>query len=67
MNGLKLDFEIADKITLANLIEQRSMLIDMMLDYDRGAWMHPDDVVYNKKLLKALNRVINYFGGDNEL
>jgi hypothetical protein len=68
MTGLKLDFEVADKITLANLIESRKMIETMMWEHEHmGTWLHPDDLVYNKKLLKSLNRVIDYFGGDDEL
>jgi hypothetical protein len=67
MRGLQIDFEIADKITLVNLIEQRKMIDQMTVDYEQGGWMHPDDVIYNKKLRKALTRVIHYFGGEDEL
>jgi hypothetical protein len=66
MRGLQIDFEIADKITLIILIDQRKTIDDMMLKHEQGGWMHPDDVIYNKKLRKALTRVIDYFGGDDE-
>ena len=65
---MKIDFEVADKITLKNLVNNRDMIkcdIEKHLFDPENNWMHPDDVVYNKKLLKALNRVIDYFGGEN--
>jgi phage pi2 protein 07 len=67
MSGLKIDIEIADKITLTNLLQHHKMIDQMMVEYEQGGWMHPEDVVYNKKLRKALARVIYYFGGADEL
>lgn len=66
MRGLQIDFDIADRITLLTLIDQRKMVKDQLKKHSEGGWMHPEDVEYNVKLVKALNRVIDYFGGGNE-
>lgn len=29
-----------------------------------GKWMHPDDVVFNEQMVKRLEYVISYFGGE---
>jgi hypothetical protein len=28
-----------------------------------GYWLHPDDVVNNMKLIRAMNLLIGYYGG----
>lgn len=64
--GITIDYETADRITLATLIEQREYLKKEMKEHlKNGAWMHPDDVENNPKLIKHLSKVIEYFGGDN--
>ena len=64
--GITIDYETADRITLATLIEQRKYLKKEMKEHlEMGAWMHPDDVENNTKMIKHLAKVIEYFGGDN--
>jgi len=65
-NGLELDYETADKITLLNLEEQRKFLIKELMEYMGGKWMHPDDVFKNEEIIKAMEVLIPYYGGTNE-
>lgn len=66
MTGLQLDFEAADSITLSNLKFHRDIVRGMMEKHAQGAWMHLDDIGFNVQLINALDRIISYFGGDNE-
>jgi hypothetical protein len=64
MKKFKLDYELADKITLANLKDQRKMLKKMNKDHlQNGTWLHPDDLVQNAKLIDAMTEIIDYYGG----
>ena len=60
---LEIDYETADRITLITLKDNRKCLKKELKDYGKGAWMHPEDVVYNTKLVEALDVVIHYYGG----
>lgn len=62
--GLALDYETADKITILNLIDARSCLQKELDDYEDGAWLHPEDVAYNLKMVKALSAVIKHYGAE---
>jgi hypothetical protein len=65
-NGLELDYETADRITILSLQDQRKCLIKDLNDYKEGKWMHPEDVVRNAEIIKALELLIPYFGGTND-
>ena len=60
---LELDFETADNITLLVLKENRKYLKKDLKEHEKGAWMHPEDVVYSTKLIEALDVIIDYYGG----
>jgi hypothetical protein len=64
-DGLKISWETADNITVDNL---HDVYVSTKRDLDRHArgdmWMHDDDVKANAKLVKALKRVLNYYGKD---
>ena len=60
---LEIDYETADRITLITLKDNRKYLKKELKDHKKGAWMHPEDVVYNAKLIEALDVVIHYYGG----
>ena len=60
---LEIDFETADRITLITLKDNRKYLKKELKAHKKGAWMHPEDVVYNNKLIEALDVVIHYYGG----
>lgn len=64
-NGLEIDFEIADKITLINLTDYRKCLQGELDEYYKSdSYLHPDDVVGNKIRIEALNLLIKDFGGE---
>lgn len=59
----KLDYDIVDAITLKGLKEHRKMLKKSLKDhFEKGSWMHPEDVVYNAKLVDAMTEIIEYYG-----
>ena len=64
-NGLQIDYEIADKIALATLIDYRKCLQGELDEYYKSdSYLHPDDVVGNKIRIEALNLLIKDFGGE---
>jgi hypothetical protein len=72
MKNIELSVEVADGITLSNLKEHRKYLSDALQQWTdnprtdfnpTGYWLHPDDVVGNTVLVKALDVVISYYGG----
>jgi len=60
---LEIDIETAERITLLSLKDQKEYLKKELKAHKKGAWMHPEDVVYNTKLIEALVVVIKYYGG----
>jgi len=60
---IELDDDIADGITLATLKEHLKMANDFLEKFENGGYLHPDDVVSNMHLVRALKVVIDYFGG----
>ena len=74
MKNLEIPFEVADGITKANLIECRNYLQSELDQWETnpkdetnpdGYWLHPEDVVGNMQLVKAMTLIINYYGGEN--
>lgn len=63
-NGLMLDYDIADKITLLTLQDQLKYLRKELEDYKEGKWLHPEDVAGNIKLIAAFELLIPYYGGE---
>jgi len=62
-NGITLDFDTADRITLLVLKDQLKYLRKELEDYKEGKWLHPEDVVNNVKIIAALELLIPYYGG----
>jgi hypothetical protein len=62
-NGLMLDYDIADKITLLALQEQLKYLRKELEDFKDGKWLHQEDVTNNIQLIAALKLLIPYYGG----
>jgi hypothetical protein len=60
---LEIDSETADRITVSSLKEQRRYLEKELDKFKKGEWLHPDDVANNTKLIRALDLVINHYGG----
>ena len=72
-SGLTISFEVADGITIGNLMECRERLQEELdrwkenprsEDNPTGYWLHPEDVGNNLKMILHLNAVIKYFGGE---
>ena len=70
--GLSIPYEVGHGITLASLIDSRDYLqseLDQWTDNPKdelnpdGYWLHPEDVVNNMKLVRAMNLLIEYYGG----
>ena len=68
---LELDGEIADGITVLNLINYRAYLKTELNLWKKnpksdtnpdGYWLHPEDVAGNIKAIEALNLIIKHFG-----
>jgi hypothetical protein len=68
--GLTIDFETADRITRLNLTEHRDYLnseLEKMyttMDSENPYWMHPDDIDLNHSMVKRINVLLEYFGGE---
>jgi len=68
---LELDGEIADGITVLNLINYRAYLKKELAQWKKnpksdsnpdGYWLHPEDVAGNIRAIEALNLIIKHFG-----
>lgn len=53
--------DLKDKLFVNFLIDDLSFII-----MDSGSHQHPDDVKYDKKLIKAYKRILDYYGHDTE-
>lgn len=64
--GLEIDYETADRITLAVLVDHLKMLKEEVRKHkEEGTWMHPEDFHDAEvKLIPALEVLIPYYGGD---
>ena len=64
--GLEIDFETADKITLACLKDQLGYLKEeVRLHVEEGEYLHPEDYHNSMtKLIPALELLIPYYGGE---
>jgi hypothetical protein len=74
MKNLEIPFEVADGITRCNLIDAKNYLQSELDQWNAnpktednpdGYWLHPEDVVINMQLVKAMSLIINYYGGEN--
>lgn len=59
--NLEIDYEMADKITVASLKNYRDSLIESLENHKNGGWMHEDDVVHANKMVQAINFVLKDF------
>ena len=62
-NGITIDFDTADRITLLVLKDQLKYLRKELEDYKEGKYLHPEDVVRNAEIIAALELLIPYYGG----
>lgn len=65
IKGVVLDYETADRITLATMKDQLRYLSEEVVQHEKkGSYMHPEDYHESKtKLIPALKTLIKYFGG----
>ena len=63
MTKLEIDIETAERITLVCLKEHQKYIKKELKAFKKGGYMHPEDVVYNTRLLEALETIIHYYGG----
>jgi hypothetical protein len=62
-SGIMLPHEAADAITVATLKDAvRYMQKELDDHFERGQWMHIDDIVNNRELIYCITRVLRYFG-----
>jgi hypothetical protein len=67
---MRIDFETADRITRLNLTEHRDYLqseLDKLyatMDSDNPYWMHPEDVDLNHVMIRQINSILDYYGGE---
>jgi hypothetical protein len=62
-NGLTIDYDTADRITLLTMHDQLKYLRKELEDFKEGKYLHPEDVTNNIKLIAALELLIPYYGG----
>ena len=74
-SGLEIPFEVADGIVLASLQSQRRYLKTELKNWEKnpktdnnpeGVWLHPEDVVNNTVLIRAMGEIIRYYGGEHD-
>lgn len=70
MIGLSLDYETADRIVRLSLTEHRDYLQSELDQYyatkdtDNPYWLHPEDVGLNHTLIRRINSLLDYYGGE---
>jgi hypothetical protein len=71
---LEIPYDVASGITKATLVDWRNYLQSELDHWEAnpkdelnpdGYWLHPDDVVGNKKYIRACNLLIEAFGGEH--
>lgn len=68
MEDLLLDYDVADSITIASLLQSYDNLLYNKQKADDGEYCHPDDRPYYDEMLNALEKVIKFYSVDgNEL
>lgn len=64
-NTMKIQIEIDDNNAIADMLDK--MVLSHLQNCRQNIvdWRstHPDDIVHDKKVLKALNVIIEYYGG----
>ena len=73
MSNMTIPYEVADGITKASLIDGRNYLQSELdqwhanpktEDNPDGYWIHTEDIAKNYELIRAMNLLINYYGGE---
>jgi hypothetical protein len=63
MAKLEIDIETAERLALISLKDHQKYIKKELKQFKKGSYLHPEDVVYNTRLLEALDTVIKYYGG----
>lgn len=66
MKDLLLDYDVADSITVASLLQSYDTLLYNKQAADEGCFCHPEDKAYYDEMLNALERVIKYYTVDGD-
>lgn len=61
MKDLLLDYDVADSVTIASLLQSYDNLLYNKQAADDGRFCHPDDKLYYDETLNALEKVIKYY------
>ena len=70
MKMLGINYETADLITRLNLTDARDYMKSELKKYndtmetENPYWLHADDVVNNQILIKQIDNILNYYGGE---
>ena len=70
MKQLGINYETADLITRLNLTDARDYMKSELKKYndtmetENPYWLHADDVVNNQILIKQIDNILNYYGGE---
>ena len=62
---IELDNEVLYQLKDAVMIEFLKNDVDTIKKFVKD-YQNPDDVKYNKRLLKAYKRILNYYGEEND-
>ena len=61
---LEIDIETGERICLLSLKDHRKYLKKELKAHKKGAWMHPEDVDKNHMMIKQINSILDYYGGE---
>ena len=62
--GLTIPHEVAVQITLASLKDHRNYLqSELDAHFEKGTYVHPEDITNNRELIYCLDKLILYYGG----
>lgn len=59
--GVQIDYETVDRITVCGLTDYLDSLKEQMKAHEGGSWMHPEDVVHNRKMIESIEFVLKDF------
>jgi len=63
--GIEIPSEVAEGITLASLTDHYQYLKEeTRLHLEEGQWLHHEDLGKNVQLIRALELLIPYYGGE---
>lgn len=66
MKDLLLDYDVADSVTIASLLQSYDNLLYNKQGAEEGRFCHPEDRLYYDEMLNALEKVIKYYSCDGD-